>query len=212
MGLKSLSELIEGDERQRMFGSAEGLHEALENIVLLPNVPEHVRTLFDTARNLSLCTWYVYEFHPIAELTGFLALEAALKTRAKIDSSALASDKSFRKLIKHAMAEGWVAEERIAHRREIARRRVEDRKAIASIRRMDELGVDSIGVDEPTEDEIDAEARDMKILVHVCEAAIGLRNGLAHGEIVLAPDSAWRLRMTADLINQIYDCQVVKSS
>ena len=204
MGLKSLSELIEGDDRQRMLGSPEGLHEALADIVLAPGVPEHIRTLFDTARNLSLCTWYVYEFHPIAELTGFLALEAALKVRAKNEGSALAGEKSFRKLMEHAIEAGWVAEERVAHRREIARTRVEDRKTLASIRRMDELGVDSIALEEPTEEEIDAEARDMQVLEEICQAGVDLRNALAHGEITMAPGSHRRLRVTADLINQIY--------
>jgi hypothetical protein len=190
-----------------MFGSPEDLHEVLGAIALGPGVPENIRTLFDTARNLSLCTWYVYEFHPIAELTGFLALEAALKERAKNVGSALANEKSFRRLMDHAIKVGWIAEERIAHRREIARARVEDRKALASIRRMDELGVDSIAVDEPTEDEIDAEARDMMILQDICKAAIDMRNGLAHGEIMLAPSSHRRLRMTADLINQIFSSE-----
>src|SRR5882672_2335806 len=202
MALKSLSELLEGDDRQRMFGSATDLQEALAGIELLPGVPERIRTLFDTARNLSLCTWYVYEFHPIADLTGFLALEAALKVRAKQEGSALASESSFRKLIEHAIKAGWIAEERIAHRREIARAAVEDRHALASIKRMEELGIDSIGIEEPTAEQIANEERDMKVLEGVCKAAVELRNGLAHGEMLLAPGSYRRLRMTADLINQ----------
>jgi hypothetical protein len=181
VALKSLSELIEGDDRQRMFGSPAELHEALAGIELLASVPDCIRTLFDTARNLSLCTWYVYEFHQIAELTGFLALEAAPKARAKSECSPLADEKSFRKLMQHAVRVGWIAEERIAHRREIARARVEDRKALASIRRMDELGVDSLRVEDPTEDEIDAEARGYLHAISACR-----ETGCFRGEVAQA--------------------------
>jgi len=205
VALKSLSELLEGDDRQRMFGSAASLHESLAGIELLSSVPQHVRTLFDTARNLSLCTWYVYEFHPIAELTGFLALEAALKARAKEEGAALlATESSFRELIEHAVEAGWIAERRMANRVEIARARIEDRNALASIKLMDELGVDSVGVEEPTPEQIAAEERGMKILEDTCKAAVDLKNRLAHGEVMLAPGSYRRLRTTADLINQLF--------
>jgi len=187
-----------------MLASPADLHRELQSIELLPAVPDHIRRLFDTARNLSLCTWYVYEFHSIAELTGFLALEAALKARAQGEAPAVANEKSFRKLLQHAVKARWITEERIAHRREIARIRVEQRKVLTSIRRMDELGLEQPGVEDPTEEEISAEEREMKILHGICEAAINFRNSLAHGEAVLAPGSYVRLRMTADLINQLY--------
>ena len=58
--------------------------------------------LFDTARNPSLCTWFVYD-HPIAELTGFLALNAALKERARQEGLQRAEERSFGRLIKKAI-------------------------------------------------------------------------------------------------------------
>jgi hypothetical protein len=202
--IKSLAELLEGDDRQRVFGGLADWQSALAEIELASSVPEHIRALFDTARNVSLCTWFVYEFHPIAELTGFLALEAALKARAAKDSPELAEEKSFRKLMDHALAAGWIAEERIGHRRAVARTRVEDRNAMASIMAMEAQGMDSMPVEQASEEEVLAEEREMQIIDGICNAAVRIRNGLAHGRMTLDPGSYQRLRMTGDLINQIF--------
>lgn len=202
--MKSLSELTQGDERQKYFGSLDALHDTLSEITVDENVPPKVKELFDTARNLSLCTWFVYDFHPIAELTGFLALEAALKERASRESPELAEEKSFSRLIKRAIADGWVAEDRISGRREIAHSRVQQRKAIETIQQADASGLDSMPIQEPTEAEIEQEAAEMQIIESICAAAIRLRNALAHGEPYLDPGSPRRLRITADLINQLF--------
>lgn len=63
--------------------SDQDYHEALSKIVLNDTVPARSRELFETAKNLSLYSWFVYRFHPIAELTGWLALENALLEKAK---------------------------------------------------------------------------------------------------------------------------------
>ena len=202
--VKPLADVYRPDDRARHFGTLGERHDVLAAIVLHETVPDHVRELFDTARNLSLYSWCVYDFHPIADLTGFLALEAAVKARAARQSPELAMIKSFRKLMDKALENGWIAEDRIAGRRAIARARVADRKALDAIGQMNEAGMDSMPVEEPTEEEITQEERGMRIIASICEAGVKIRNSLAHGERTLTPGSERRLRMTADLINQLF--------
>ena len=103
-----------------------------------------------------------------------------------------------------ALAEGWIAEERIADRHNIARARVERRKAQEAIKRIEATGAASIPNEDPTNEEIEHEAAEMKVIEGICQAAVSLRNGLAHGERYLQPGSPQRLQITADLINQLY--------
>lgn len=201
--MKSLERIGQPDERQQFFvGDLTDLHAELSAVTLDASVPENVRELFDTAKNICLYSWFVYEFHPMAELAGFLALEAALRARAARVSNTLAK-KSLSKLMEHALSDGWIAEERIAGRLDIARGRVLNRKAVEAIERSKATGIDSV-IEDPTDFEIAEEAQRMKIVEGICQAAVKLRNGLAHGERQLVPGSHRRLRTTADLINQLY--------
>ena len=204
MPLVKLAKVGEPDERQRFFDlSLEDLHASLESISLNPDVPERVRELFDTAKNLSLHSWFVYEFHPIAELTGFLALERALWARAKQERPSLAK-RPLRKIMDHAIAHGWISEDGFEGRQGIARARVLDRKVRESIERLSVSGAESELVDEPTAEEIASEAKDMRIVESICSAAVDIRNSLAHGGNTIAPNSHQRLQMTANLINQLF--------
>jgi hypothetical protein len=201
--MKPFESITEPDERQKMFvGTLEDLHAELSAITLHAGVPEKVRDLFDTAITLSLYSWFVYDLHPIADMTGFLALEAALKARAAHDPAL--ADKRLRALMRHALAAGWLSDNRLSRREEIARMRAEDRKVREAIRLASATGADQMSIEDPTDEEIAAEVHDMKIIESVCEAAVNLRNALAHGERMLAPGSYRRLRMTADLINQLF--------
>lgn len=202
--MKTLEEITAPDERQKFFfGNLEDLHAELGEIELHASVPANFRELFETAKNVSLYSWFVYDFHPIAELTGFLALEAALRARALRESKTLAK-KSLKQLMQHAVSTGWITEDRITGRREIARARVAQRKAIQAMEESKATRKDAVSVDEPTESEISAEASEMQIIEGICEAAVKLRNSLAHGERMLVPGSHRRLRTTADLINQLF--------
>lgn len=57
------------------------LHERLSEWPPSPLVPEKVRVQIETARNLMLYTWFVYEFQTVAELQAYAALELALRER-----------------------------------------------------------------------------------------------------------------------------------
>ena len=202
--MKKFTEIAAPDERQRLFaGSLRHLHTELAAIRLNEAVPEKVRDLLDTALNVSLYSWFVYDFHPVADLTGFLAMEAAFRARASLENDAF-TERPLKVLLKHAIKEGWVVEDRIAGRREIARARVQHRKRAEAIERADAAGATSAPIEEPTEDEVSAEAQSMRIIEAMCIAGVDLRNALAHGERVLVPGSHDRLRTMADLINQLF--------
>lgn len=67
------------------LGTPDSLHADLNVIAIHDGVPLHVRQLFETAKNLSLYSWFVYRFHPIAQLIGHSSLEQALKERVARD-------------------------------------------------------------------------------------------------------------------------------
>ena len=202
--MKPLDQITEPDERQKLFAiSLDEVYDELRSTTINLGVPSRVRELFDTAKNLSLYSWFVYEFHPIALSTGFQALEAALRERAKKEKPTLAKE-NLRTIMNHAITAGWITEKGVVGRRHIARVRMQDRKAREAIERMRQTGVESEPIEEPTDDEITTEAREMRIVKSVCDTAIKLRNALAHGEALLSPHSHRRLRMTADLINQLF--------
>lgn len=97
-----------------------------------------------------------------------------------------------------ACKHSWFQEDRIANRRETARARVQQRKVKEAI------GKDVEWVAEVTEAEISEEAANMRLLPQICRAASELRNHLAHGGQMLHPNSRATLRVTADLINQLF--------
>lgn len=89
--LKSISSILECDPRFRDLVAVDAglacpmaiadLHAMVEPIQLSDAVPEEIRREFDTARNLFVYSWFVYEFATLAELGGYTALELALRRR-----------------------------------------------------------------------------------------------------------------------------------
>lgn len=61
--------------------SIEQIHSELLQYTLDLNVPAHIITEFETAKNLYLYTWFVYEFLAVADRQTLATLEGALKTR-----------------------------------------------------------------------------------------------------------------------------------
>jgi hypothetical protein len=72
--------VIESDNFSRPFELAD-LHERLTLSKISLSVPETVRRQFETAKNLVLYSWFVFEFHTIGELHAYASLEFALRTR-----------------------------------------------------------------------------------------------------------------------------------
>lgn len=110
--LKPLDEICEPDMRQKFF-RGDGLdrnHAELSGIVLSKKVPVDVRQLFETGKNLSLYSWFVYRFHQVSELVAYSALEMALRLRYEKESGKTARV-SLKKLLEYAQKENWINNE-----------------------------------------------------------------------------------------------------
>ncbi len=89
--LKPLNEVLLPDPRfkflklssendTRSFELAD-MHQRLCELKLNLEVPKDAQTQFQTALNLMLYTWFVFEFHTVAEQHAYGALEFALRQR-----------------------------------------------------------------------------------------------------------------------------------
>src|SRR6185436_14808131 len=75
--------VCEPDSRQSAFLiQLPTIHAQLSAMTLHRGVPLAARQLFETAKNASLYSWFVYRFHQVAELVAYSALELALRARA----------------------------------------------------------------------------------------------------------------------------------
>jgi len=80
--LKPLAEITAPDVRRaNIVGTLAAEHADLDCIQLNDAVPDIAAQLFETAKNVSLYSWFVYRFHPVAESVAFAALELALNLR-----------------------------------------------------------------------------------------------------------------------------------
>lgn len=184
-------------------------HALISRIVLNQETPVEVRQLFETAKNVSLYSWFNRHFHPVAELVAFSALEVALRHRNKIEDAGSAAKNSnlmLKNLLDKAITRGWLREETIENRMGIARARIHERQVYAAIEASkDKKDIDKdIEIPEPTDEEIKAEAESMVILPQLIKAASELRNHLAHGGPLPYWGSFGLLRSTAGLINQLF--------
>lgn len=208
--LKPLDQIYEPDERQISFtASLKDRHAALEKIVLNNEVPLDVRQLFETAKNLSLYSWFVYRFHQASELICFSALEMALRGRYLIENPIDEKSKKKRPpslydLLQHAKKELWITNEGFSDSYLLARHNSEFNKMIAKLKTHDFGQEPSMPIDEPSEEEIAEELSKMDRVKAISETSHKIRNDLAHGSNTLHPNSISTLRINAEVINQIY--------
>src|SRR6266581_2777097 len=71
---------MESETGIRPFELAD-MHVRLSGIKLISEVPDSVRRQLETARNLMLYTWFVFEFQTVAEMQAYAALELGLRER-----------------------------------------------------------------------------------------------------------------------------------
>lgn len=93
-GLRNVDQLSLPDVRMRHFSVQESdtvraltqddRHAAISTLSLGATVPEEIRTLFDTARNVYLYAWFVYRFHVVAEQ---YALTSQLRAPLSLEDS-----------------------------------------------------------------------------------------------------------------------------
>lgn len=212
--LKPLNKIMVPDERQNFFlGSLEGRHAELQNIILIGTVPLEVRQLFETSKNLSLYSWFVYRFHQVAELISFAAIEMALRERYlaenPIDSKSNQKTLNLYKLMQHAKKEKWLTNQGFSDLYALAKHHAEYKKMIKKMETHDFAVAPSMPIDEPTQEEIQEALAGVDRVNAVAENANKIRNDLAHGSSRLNPSSISTLRLNADIINQIYSEQAL---
>jgi len=198
--LKPLSEVILPDPRfqglvfesdSRPFELVD-MHHRLSEMTLNPMLPADVRLQFDTARNLMLYAWFVYEFQTIAELQGYAALELALRLRfpeAKREVHRKGGIQvvplGLRALLKMAVKEGLIVAEQLPawERIQVRHKWHQDRSGVC------------FGRPPSVSEWQDA----------IMDTIPNLRNGLAHGYPRLSLfDSINSLELCADLINALF--------
>lgn len=186
--LKSFDQILEADSIWRgfvLYNHETGIkrertlrdhYSAIEPIRLSPAVPNSIREHFDTARNLLLYAWFVYDFIPLAQLHAFSSVEYAIRV------------KSGKKLmLKHglelAIKEKWITDEGFRYYK------VKEHVAEEEIQNT------------TSSDTEDVQAY-CKILL---DAFPYLRNELAHGNQMTYPGGLVELAICADLINQLFE-------
>ncbi|MEX0739816.1 MAG: hypothetical protein WD071_10795 [Pseudohongiella sp.] len=217
--LRPISDIFKLDAGNSSFGSTlESDHLFLSQITLSESVPADVRQLFETAKNLSLYSWFVYRFHQVAELIGFSAMEMALRERyvselPADEEPAIGAENGLKKrrrtpslsaLLTHAQNKHWITNHGFPDFYEIAYRAAQAKKRDEIIQ-SGALNVDeSVEIPYPTEEEINAALSSLDIVGGIVKYAPILRNDLAHGSAMLLPGSISTLKKIADLINQIF--------
>lgn len=208
--VRPLAEITSPDPRHTGQGEVpEALYKSLSELHLNEAVPVDVRQLYETAKNLSLYSWFVYRFHPIASFIGYSCLEAALKPLAMRDPSFPkqswpGSSPSFKRMMEHAVASGWIRNEGFENARLVAQARARQRTMIEQIDYMSANGIDEMPSREPTADQIEAELRSLPYAKDLVDALPALRNVVAHGRPFLYGGSVGTLRVVAEAINQLF--------
>jgi hypothetical protein len=204
--LKPLSEVDKPDPRHaQMLLKLPDIHESLSAIVLSERVPINVRQLFETAKNVALYSWFVYRFHPVAELVAYSALELALKERAGFSEWAeprKGQPRGLGRLLELARDNGWLRTVDFLFVREMAVARARDVQVRLALQGA--ISDDDIPVPEPTADEIDAAMREIDYVQILIRTVPYLRNTLAHGSSTLSPRGIPTLRRVAETINILF--------
>lgn len=205
--LRSLEAVWLPDARNALDGkSIEQLHALLSGITLNGGVPVEVREQFETARNISLYSWFVYRFHPIASVAGYASLEAALRIRVAADPAFRLpkgqKHAGFKRMLRHAVTSGWIQNAGFENARRVSHGRASHKAMIEQIRSNPDS--DSILVRGPTPAEIERELRALPYAENLVESIPAIRNHLAHGHPFLDAGSVGVLRIVAEAINQLF--------
>lgn len=90
---KALEEVLQPDSRSEAFAKIDPVtcevlsmrlddyHRRLSEISLKEQVPEDVRSYFETVKNVSLYGWFVYPFFTVSVFLSFTAIEMALRKK-----------------------------------------------------------------------------------------------------------------------------------
>jgi hypothetical protein len=163
-------------------------HRNIEALALSGPVPEELRDHFDTARNLLLYAWFVWEFIPVAELHAYGSVEMALRTRLGYEQDG--DGPTLRRLFNEAIQRTLLHDLGFRH---FHRRR-------AKRREFAELLAQAEGSEMAPEPPPDPQAY-CRVLARWLPY---FRNRLAHGSRMNMGHGLWTLELCADVINQLY--------
>ena len=202
--LKSLETILEPDVRQEFFTSTlEEIHQPLADIVLNDEVPFDVLQLFETAKNLSLYSWFVYRFHQVSELVSYSALEMALRHRYLLDNPDKKAP-TLQGLLNYAKQKKWLSNEKFPNALERALENAYHKKVITTLSAIGQKH-EPIIIDEPSEAEVLEALNELDPVGCTVEASAKIRNNLAHGSSTLHSGSIATLKRNAAVINQLFN-------
>ena len=192
--LKKLEEICQPDVRQSYFvrleasgtfrhNTLEDFHRAADGIRLHESVPENIRSLFETARNLIVYSWFYYPFNVTAELCAYTTVEYALRIKAGDTRGRM----TFHRLLEKAVAENWIRDEGFSH---VKRKHENLREYNAGL---------------PPEFRWPETPLGQDYCKRMIEAMRQLRNSLAHGKNSLHNHGVTTVRLCADFINQLFE-------
>jgi len=224
-GLRSPEHLCDPDPRARFFvrvdqesGSIQplsqsNLYESVATYALSDAVPENVRILFDTARNLYLYAWFVYRFYNVAEQQAFACLEMALRERLN-DEIPLPEEYWSRKrgeqppplrpMLRYVIDKGYIKNKgfRTWCDRGIIRSR--QRFEMEKLQEMQEKGLDSIDLDYSEVVVTDEDLQDYDYLSVLLKYISNARNNYAHGSGMLHNQVLHSFEVVSELVNQLF--------
>jgi hypothetical protein len=208
--VRPLSEITFPDPRHVGRGNVPtALYESLADIVLNDSVPADIQQLFETAKNLSLYTWFSFRFHPIARVVAYSCLEAALRHRVADIPKFRRPEKpnwfpGFKDMLEHAVKESWIRNEGFENARLRARSVAKQKLTYAQIAKMRAEEIDEMPTSEPTDEQVRAELAALPYAHGLVEAWPFIRNWIAHGNEMVGPGSVAALRVVAEAINQLF--------
>lgn len=198
---RKLCELTTADPRSEMWAvidqntgesrkiEIKDIHSQLDKLVLHEGVPEKVRTHFNTTRNLFLYSWFVWRFRAVALWHALATLELALKmkTEGKI--------KCLRKLIDHAIRNGWVKNENFSIWQSAKQDFEQQNMIMKELLTQAELESNPAHDDEFSYDYVEILRKGLP----------GIRNEYAHGSNMLGPGIYVHLLIVSEFINQLFE-------
>jgi hypothetical protein len=189
-------------------------YEAIACFILNEDVPTKVAIHFETAKNLFLYAWFVYRFYPVAEQHVLASLEFALRERfqdfvaAEKIKRPKAIEPGLKKLLGHAIKEGFVRNENFSAREPWAMIRAKERYSFQKSQEMRSAGINS-WVEDESEIVVTQEDLDYDWLGDFQEFIPGIRNSYAHGSWHLyAAPVRHTFEMVSEIINQLYPNKV----
>lgn len=188
-------------------------HESVVAYSLSEAVPEDVRILFDTARNLYLYSWFVYRFYNVAEQQVFACLEMALRERLKEEmplpeeywpKKARGRSPTLRPMLRYVIDRGYIQNEGFRTWRDRGIVRAQQRYEMEKSEEMREKGLESIELDYSEVIVIDEDLQDYDYLSVLLTYIPSTRNNYAHGSGMLHNQVLHSFEVVSEIINQLF--------